>query len=332
MDLQRFVLAAVAFLAGGTALAAQTDSCVRRTIPVNLRTEKGQIVTGLATENFRAELHRKAVRIVSVTAVSGTPRVAVLIDKSGSMGATKGLWQANVAVARDLVKALPVGSQVSISTFSDKTAKLVPFTDDRPHLQEVLENVQADMPHGRTALWDALAEVAASQFADPRPGDSVYLISDGHDSDSKKSTRDVRRAFAAARIRLFAFSIAEALSSNMIPEGWSEKDLPDLVEAAGGTEVMLRRNPMGMGPDARSFPVLADKSGNPTEAGRALLHQFPLIFSYDAVVVELPEAIPKDQPLELKLQGLTERNLILSYPHILAACDTNVAASSIPKN
>lgn len=328
MTFSKLISAFAAVLCSTGSLSAQGDSCTKRILPVNVVTQKGEIVTGLSAENLQAFLHHKPARILSVTTVRDEPRVALLIDRSASMGASKGLWQTNVSAAKTLVRALPARSLVSITTFSVKTETLAAFTNDRAKLQDTLEKLQADQPRGRTSMWDAMAEVISSQFEKPQPGDSLYLISDSRDSSSKKTVEDLHKILAKSRVRLFAFSITEKPPPEVFFLNWNETDLPGLVQSTGGAELQLAR-PFNATDGA--FPALVDKAGNPTEAGRKMLRQFPLIFDYNNVEIELPEPISKQQHLELSVKGLNERDLVTVYPHTLAACEAELATTPMKR-
>src|ERR1700722_12840653 len=89
--------------AGGIAvgpLPGQGDSCHHRNAPVHVLTAKGETVTGLTPENFKASFHRKAVKIVSVTQDEAPRRVMIVLDSSRSMMSQRHEWQGYVKVAR----------------------------------------------------------------------------------------------------------------------------------------------------------------------------------------------------------------------------------------
>jgi tight adherence protein B len=125
-------------------------------------------------------------------AETSNARTVLAVDVSGSM-AQGGKIEAARAAAHDLVNKRAGGEQIALVTFSDRPHVVVPFTSDAKALGR---GIDALMPGGATALWDAVrlsADLLSSQPAGER---RTIVLSDGDDSVSA-TTFDQARAFIA---------------------------------------------------------------------------------------------------------------------------------------
>jgi hypothetical protein len=120
----------------------------------------------------------------------GTPvSLCLLIDVSGSMK-TKQSEVRDAAAA--LVKSLPQGSEVMVSTFAEKLSLVLPFTP----ATEVDLSIFGRLQHGvRTALNDAMVItepyfVHLARF----PRRALVLITDGGDNASRHGASDAIRS------------------------------------------------------------------------------------------------------------------------------------------
>jgi von Willebrand factor type A domain len=174
MPATRMALIFAAVLIAAGQLLAQSESCVRRSIPVNVMTDRGQMVTGLTEKNFSASMHHQPVKILSVAPDEAPRRVVIVLDASGSMIGELPFWQLYLEVARDLVATMPLDTSAGLVVFSPNVLNTIPLTNSRSNLQQELTSLQSGisaLPKAprNTALWDALA-AAASEFDSPRKG------------------------------------------------------------------------------------------------------------------------------------------------------------------
>jgi len=305
-------------------LHGQGDSCLHRTVPVNVLTAKGETVTGLTPENFKASFHRKAVKIVSVTQDEAPRRVMIVLDSSRSMMSQRHEWQGYVKVARYLTERLPLGSAIGLTVFTEKIERSIPLTNDRAKVQDELMKLESgtEVFKGKTALWDAV-DAASAEFVAPQEGDAIYAVTDGGDNSSKTDFAKLRANLLQKRIRIFTFSrrLDTPGPTHELYEG--PMALEGLAESTGGYAVNFNPNPVG------SLPELRDKSGKPTAEGALLLIQFSEIFGFNRVEIELPERFDKIQAWSLAIAGPSTHNLIIVYPRKLAGCVAT--ESTMPK-
>jgi von Willebrand factor type A domain len=307
-----------AMLVSASPLVAQTDPCLRRSVPINVLTAKGETVTGLTPENFKASFHRKAVKIVSVTPDGAPRRVMIVLDSSRSMMSQSDEWHDYVKVARYLAERLPTESAIGLVVFTEKIERLIPLTNDRAKVRDELAKLDsgAEVFKGKTAVWDAII-AASSEFVAPQEGDAIYAVTDGGDNSSKTDFGKLRTTLLQKRIRIFAFSqqFDSSGPTHELYEGPME--LQELIGSTGGYAVNFNPNAVGR------LPELTDKSGKPTPEGALLLTQFGEILSFNRVEIELTERFEKIQGWSLAIAGLNARNLIIVYPRKLAGCGPN---------
>jgi len=280
----------------------QSDSCRTRTVPVNVLTEKGEIVSEIRPESFRASFDHKPVRILSVIPNQMPTRLMIMLDASGSM--THG-FRRYVGVAVALVESMPPESLIGLVVFSEKIKEIVPLTNDREKLNDELTRLQGGdhAPRGHTALWDALLAVASSQFEIPQNGDAIYAITDGQDNSSKMTVSNLERVLLQKQLRLFLFIYMDPKTAPMELQMEFASDIRELAVKTGGYGVAL----------STDIPYI------PPGENKTLRVQFQHIFAFDLLKVELPERFEKNRDWNLEPRGEIRHDFI-TYPHKLAAC------------
>jgi hypothetical protein len=325
----RTAIAFLAVLSGAGSLQAQTDQCVRRSVPVNVVNDRGQPVTGLTEDNFTASIHHQPVKIVSLVPDGTARRVMIVLDASGSMTGEKRMWHLYLAVGRNFVAPIPEGTLIGLVVFSSKIEENIPLGTSKKSLQDELARLDPGtraLPKGlrQTALWDAL-EAAASEFDKPQQGDAIYAITDGGDNASKTSEKPLGEELLSRGIRLFTFSVDPSAGPKTPEESNGPTSLMELTQATGGYALRLPNSPLG-GP-----PSLLNGAGKLTPEGELLMLQFRQIFSFQRIELQLPKAPNKTQDWNLKMTGMKTKDLTLTYPHRLAGCGTGAqSAGSVP--
>ncbi len=303
---------------------AQQEVCPHRSIPVNVLTQDGKIVTGLDAANFRGSYRHKPVRILSATTDAQPRRILVLLDSSGSMMEARDDWTVVLNVGDALVTHMPPQAQIGLAAFALKIDRSVELTSNRQELKQELTELRRGrklFPKGqrKTALWDAIQSSLAT-FGAPQEGDVIYVISDGEDNSSKTDPSTLERTLSWTGVRLFALELYDAEVADIDDisvEGASARHFVDLVTTTGGVAVGLPRDQQAYG------YALADKSGKPTLLGKNLALQLQEITAFERLEIELPEPVDKPRDWDLKVTNLGEfkaRNLTVVYPRKLTPC------------
>jgi von Willebrand factor type A domain len=314
----------VAALTAGQPVSAQGDTCLRRTIPVNVLTERGELVTGLTPLNFKGSLSHKPVKFVSMAADQSPQNAVIAIDGSGSMTYGRSEWLYSLAVAKDFVSGMPANTEIGFALFSTRVQKLIPPTTDRVKLNEELVLLEAEKQpvpknEGQTALWSSLSTLVSDLIPLQRD-DVLYVISDGQDNSSQSQFRKLQRVLSEKQVRFFAFSAETRDMSGgphpgLIALGLDPlQALQDLASATGGYAVHVSRDPVAR------LPSRLDNLGKPTAEGLLVLSQFRQAYSFNRAEVEFPEPVTKPREWNVETRGFAAHNLTVLYPRILAGC------------
>jgi Mg-chelatase subunit ChlD len=244
------VFASVLIQAYGVLAAAQTaPTQSTRSLVVNVLDRDGNAVRDLTKDIFRAKVNGHPATVVEVRYSFAPRRIVVLLDMSGSMagGTEKNKkWQIAREAVEDLLLGTPADVKLALLTFSSHIHDVFDFSQSRSSMGAWLKDEprrRAEIK-GTTALYDAA--IAATKLLKPaRPGDAIYVITDGGDNSSHISEADTRKLLLQSEIRLFVFLFAEHS-----PFGSGPYDVMQLARATGGFVFGVA----GRAPGALSLP------------------------------------------------------------------------------
>jgi hypothetical protein len=300
---------------------AQQDPCLRRIVTVNVMTQDGNLVWGLQARDFKAQLGRQSVEIVSATDDTDEHRVVIVLDASGSMSDK---WKPAVTLAESLLKSTP-RSAFALLTFSNQIGERVGFNQGKGAVAAKLARLENSPPSGKTALFDALHE-ALVLLTPPQLGDAIYVISDGGwDNRSRLTESKVKEELVASRVRLFAFVPMEPLENRgrTPEEAGGPGFLQGLNKESGGDSIFYdgyldARTTRGA---AVKLPARNPIGGVVTYAARAFGGE---ISEFYRLEIKLPALLDKPHSWKLEMakpKGTKGRSLILIYPERLVPCE-----------
>ena len=168
---------------------------------------------------------------IQVFESSETPlSCALLLDTTGSMAdAIASLRNA----AREFVGQLRPKDSVAVYSFTDHVDELSGFTEDRAAARRALSRLHAA---GRTALFDAISQVALSLGR--RPGKKVIVVlTDGGDNASS-----LNRQSAAARARKAGIPVFAVAQGEALKDAAAANLLQELAKATGGRMYKAHHN------------------------------------------------------------------------------------------
>jgi len=185
-----------------SAQGSQQSDCEKQAIVVNARDKQGQFVPSLQASDFRAKFGGQEVNIASLSHGASTPRVVILLDKSGSINSElKRKTEKFIGV--ELIHSLPDTAQFALVAFGSRVLETLEFGHSRAEILSAIDRLTSSPGEGVTALNDAL--VYSTDLLGPaQVGDSVVVLSDGQDNRSKTSLATVRQAYWSKGIRLIS--------------------------------------------------------------------------------------------------------------------------------
>jgi Ca-activated chloride channel family protein len=166
---------------------------------------EGHLVTGLPREAFEVFEDGERQDVTQFTNERVPLGLGLLLDISDSMFG-KRIKDARAAVERFLFDLLDPSDEFFVFAFNHKPRPLTGWTRLRDEVQRALAGVQ---PSGGTAIYDAILDALPLIAKRNRQRAAVLVISDGADTASNATQRDV----AAALLRSDAFVYAIAIDS-----------------------------------------------------------------------------------------------------------------------
>ena len=162
----------------------------------------GALVTGLPREAFDVFEDGERQDITQFTNERVPVSLGVLLDISDSMSGRR-IQDAREAIERFVADLMDRGDEFSILAFNHQQHWLTKWTSDPSVASRVMQPLR---PFGSTALYDALLTVLPSLTVRNRQRAAVLVISDGADTASERTLRDVRSTLL--RTDGFVYAIA----------------------------------------------------------------------------------------------------------------------------
>ena len=203
-------LSAEGFLSGFNLASSKIECdqliCVEPLVAYHPQSRKLYVQVGIGTEATLETFKRKPINL------------SVVVDVSGSMGATDGTKQNRLEWAKDAIEKtldnLRKGDQLSVIAFNEHSRIVVEATEIRGDnsLDDIMAKVSALTPGGSTNVWDGLRDGFTEVTAgfDPRDENRVILISDAQlnagNTDAKYILDEISR-FAKKGIALTAIGL-----------------------------------------------------------------------------------------------------------------------------
>jgi hypothetical protein len=310
------------FLSGSLRLDAQEVPCTHLTVAVSLVDRKGAPVANCDQGCFRAVFRGKPVRIQSVSGPTSPLRVVIVLDASGSMN-RPGKWGVALFTARDIIRTTPPQSTFALVVFGSDVLTRVDFDRGNGAVLRALDGLNANRDktvagHGRTGLFDAILK--GVQILDqPKPGDTIFVVSDGGDNASHSVTGEVAAALQSSGVRLFAAVLG--YDRTPTPEEMPDR-LEDLARTSGGYSLRLTGNgPFSSGTSYDPTPKYLDS------ISLELQKVFLRMTTYYRLEIEAAEQPKKLENWKLEIDpGMKEKlkGAQISYPHKIGPCGRDV--------
>jgi VWFA-related protein len=229
----------VAVTLAGTALAAQNRSILPDarfrseidlvTVPATVIDEGGHPVTGLPVEAF--DLYEDGDRqpITQFTNERVPISLAVLLDVSDSMFGQR-LLDARDAVERFLFDLLGPDDEFAVVSFNHEVHPLTAWTHTPDVVRKAFEPLR---PWGATAIYDAVLSSLPLMTSRTRPRAGVIIISDGADTASDATVRDVKMALLQSDAFVYAIAI-DPPAQRAINRAVNPSALSEITDGSGG--------------------------------------------------------------------------------------------------
>lgn len=199
---------------------------------------EGRLVGDLGRDDFEIFEDGRRQPLTHFTRDRVPLSVGVVLDVSQSMFGQR-IDDARLALDQFLTDRLDEGDEVFISVFNHEPSIAVPWTVGPRELRNRLDHVR---PWGGTSIYDAMMSALPLFEARKHPRAAVVLISDGSDTGSLASVRDVRRELRRSAAFVYAIAI-DAPDTRAINDRVNPFALREITTDSGGYTEVVRDSP-----------------------------------------------------------------------------------------
>ncbi|HWF86722.1 MAG TPA: VWA domain-containing protein [Vicinamibacterales bacterium] len=197
--------------------------------------KEGRLVKGLPRDAFEVYEDGQRQKVTQFTNERVPLGLGVLVDISDSMFG-KRIHDARLAVDEFLLKLLDPADQFFILAFNHEPHVLTDWTNVPEVVRHALEALH---PSGGTAVYDAVVRALPVLERRSRQRAALLIISDGADTASTASLRDVRSALLRSEAFVYAIAI-DVTDRQAINARLNAGTLREITGESGGrTEVVL---------------------------------------------------------------------------------------------
>jgi Ca-activated chloride channel family protein len=163
----------------------------------------GRFVPGLRQEDFIVYEDDQPVTVTHFNAERVPVSLGIALDTSGSMAGNK-IQAAQDALDKFLYDLLDKQDEIFLYRFSNSPVLLQGWTKDRAILSRALGRLS---PSGGTAMYDCIAEAIPLTLKGENRKKALLLISDGNDTSSATSVREVKAQIRETETLVYAIGI-----------------------------------------------------------------------------------------------------------------------------
>ena len=163
----------------------------------------GRFVPGLRAEDFRVFEDDQPVSVTHFSAERAPVSLGIALDTSGSMVGEK-IQAAQSALDRFLYDLLDRQDELFLYRFSNVPTLLQGWTTDRQLISRALGRIA---PNGGTAMYDTVSEAIPLTQRGVNRKKALLVISDGNDTSSRTSIREVKQQIRESEVLVYAIGI-----------------------------------------------------------------------------------------------------------------------------
>jgi VWFA-related protein len=163
----------------------------------------GRFVSGLTKDDFIVYEDDQPVEVAQFSPERVPVSLGIVLDTSGSMAGMK-IQEAESALDRFLFDLLDPGDEIFLYRFSNYPMLLQGWTEDRKALSRALGHI---VPSGGTAMYDTIGEAIPMAQRGKHLKKALLVISDGNDTTSRTSVREVKQRIRESEVLVYAVGI-----------------------------------------------------------------------------------------------------------------------------
>jgi Ca-activated chloride channel homolog len=208
-------------------------------ITVTVRDADGHLVSDLPQDAFEVFDDGERQQVTQFTRERVPVSLGVLLDISDSMFGRR-IADARAAVDRFLLEQLDHEDEFFILAFNHRPHVLTQWTQTPTVVREALDTLK---PNGGTAVYDAVLEGMPLIARRNRERGALLIVSDGEDTASTATLKDVRFALRRSQAFVYAIAIDPPDDRRPINRRVNPTTLREITDESGGrTEVVQSSN------------------------------------------------------------------------------------------
>ncbi len=201
----------------------------------------GALASGLTRDDFDVVEDGTTQQITHFSGDRVPVSVGLLLDISDSMMGQR-IREARAAVSHFLFELLSHDDEFFVMAFNHASQLVVPWTNEVDQAAKRLEMVR---PWGSTAIYDAVLAALPEFERRRRQRAAMVLISDGADTASDATVRDVRRQLLRSDAFVYAVAVdtPDRRPINRTIDPYALREITD--DSGGRTEVVRDTSELG---------------------------------------------------------------------------------------
>ncbi|HYC59130.1 MAG TPA: VWA domain-containing protein [Thermoanaerobaculia bacterium] len=216
-------------------------------VPFSVLGPKNVPITNLAAKDVTLLVDgQKVATDLFESSMNAPVSWTILLDGSGSM-ALAGKMEAAKAAINALTARRREGDDFALYVFDSegRANELVPFTENPSAITRALDVVK---PWGKTAFFDALAQMPERSELGRNGSRAIILLSDGIDNASKLTRAEIEKRMEGVSIPIYAFGLRDPIEQDTkkvvpISEEMSNIDLLEELASASGGRLFVGNRP-----------------------------------------------------------------------------------------
>jgi VWFA-related protein len=204
-------------------------------VTATVRDADGRLVTGLPRGAFEIYEDGDRQSISQFTNERVPVGLGLLLDISDSMFGRR-IVEARGAVERFLLELLKPTDAFFVMAFNHEPRMLTAWTNDPSTVREALDGLK---PWGGTAIYDAIIRAEPMLHVRTRERAALVVISDGADTASDATLREVRSTVLRTDAFIYAVAI-DAADRRPINTRVNPEALQEITNQSGGTTEIVR--------------------------------------------------------------------------------------------
>ncbi len=204
------------------------------TVNATVVDREGHLVRDLPRDAFDVYEDGQLQKVTQFTNERVAVSLSILFDTSDSMFGRR-IEEARGAISRFVVDLLNPADEFSILAFNHQPHVLTRWTSERPLAARVMQPLK---PWGATAIYDTILATLPLVETRNRQRAAIIVLSDGDDTASDATLRDVRSALLRSDAFLYAVAIDPA-DRFPINRDVNRAALQELTDQSGGRTLVV---------------------------------------------------------------------------------------------